>query len=301
MQEHSFIVEVVDLTNQYRIENGLSPLSIDLNLEKAAQQHSQNMANLDFFDHTGADGSLPWERAVEAGYESSYVGENIAAGYQTPKEVVDGWINSPGHRANILTADFNEIGIGYYQIDNDPGNVNFGSYWTQLLGKGEIESQNPPPNPPDHDLNDNPLNTRFYRYENKAISETYLFAGEGERPNVFANGGFIDQGYVFTLGSDPADGLISFTRFRLSDKVGTYFYAAEPEASSITPETNPNFIREGIAFYAYPGEANQATDIYRLRSLAVPGTYMYAPWEEAQQIASNSNFLIEGVAFEGIM
>jgi hypothetical protein len=141
MENNSFVLEVIRLTNQYRIENGLSPLSIDLDLHEAAQQHSQNMANQDFFSHTGLDGSSSSQRALNAGYESSFVGENIGAGYQTSQDVVDGWMNSPGHRANILNADYNEIGVGYYFLATDTGNVNYNSYWTQVFGKGDIEGQ----------------------------------------------------------------------------------------------------------------------------------------------------------------
>jgi hypothetical protein len=141
MENNSFVLEVIRLTNQYRSDNGLSPLSIDLDLQEAAQQHSQNMANQDFFSHTGLDGSSSAQRALNAGYESSFVGENIGAGYQTPQAVVDGWINSPGHRANILNTNYNEIGVGYYFLANDTGNVNYNSYWTQVFGKGDIEDQ----------------------------------------------------------------------------------------------------------------------------------------------------------------
>lgn len=138
MQNSLFIQDVVELTNQYRKANGLTALAIDLDLVEAAQQHSQTMATLDFFSHTGLDGSLPWDRAISAGYESRIVGENIAAGYTTPAAVVDGWINSPDHRANILDPNYNEIGVGYYFLANDPGTVNANYYWTQVFGRGEL-------------------------------------------------------------------------------------------------------------------------------------------------------------------
>ncbi|MEM6400315.1 MAG: CAP domain-containing protein [Cyanobacteria bacterium P01_D01_bin.116] len=128
------IQEVVDLTNSYRSEHGLQPLSLNLNLSQSAQTHSQDMALSDFFSHTGSDGSRVSDRTKSAGYESSYVGQNIAAGYITAEEVVRGWMNSPGHRENILNPDYQEIGIGYYYLANDTGEINYNSYWTQDFG-----------------------------------------------------------------------------------------------------------------------------------------------------------------------
>ncbi|UBF24763.1 CAP domain-containing protein [Kovacikia minuta CCNUW1] len=72
-------------------------------------------------------------------------GENIAAGYSTPEQVVQGWINSPGHRANLLNPSYTELGIGYYYLANDTGSVNYKSYWTQDFGSGD---RNPSSNLP---------------------------------------------------------------------------------------------------------------------------------------------------------
>jgi uncharacterized protein YkwD len=131
---NSFIDKVVQLTNNYRTQNGLAPLQINLTLNNVAQSHSEDMALRDYFSHKGSNGSSASDRVLNAGYNYSYVGENIAAGYTTPEAVVQGWINSPGHRANILNANFKEIGIGYYYLANDTGSVNYKSYWTQEFG-----------------------------------------------------------------------------------------------------------------------------------------------------------------------
>jgi uncharacterized protein YkwD len=129
-----FIDRVVELTNSYRAQNGLAPLQLNLKLSSAAQAHSEDMALRDYFSHTGSNGSSSSDRVLNAGYNYSYVGENIAAGYTTPEEVVQGWINSPGHRANILNANFKEIGIGYYHLEHDTGSINYNYYWTQEFG-----------------------------------------------------------------------------------------------------------------------------------------------------------------------
>ncbi|MDY6899715.1 MAG: CAP domain-containing protein, partial [Cyanobacteriota bacterium] len=128
------VAEVVALTNSYRAQHGLQPLTLNTSLSTSAQTHSQDMALADFFSHTGSNGSRVSERTKSAGYESSYVGQNIAAGQITAEEVVRGWMNSPGHRENILNPNYKEIGIGYYYLANDTGEVNYNRYWTQDFG-----------------------------------------------------------------------------------------------------------------------------------------------------------------------
>lgn len=131
---NSYIQQVLDLTNVERNKAGLQSLRLNDKLNQCAQAHSQDMAIADYFSHTGANGSNAGDRAASAGYHYSSLGENIAAGYITPQEVVQGWMNSPGHRANIMNAGYQELGIGYYYLANDTGNVNYNYYWTQEFG-----------------------------------------------------------------------------------------------------------------------------------------------------------------------
>ncbi|MFE0445562.1 CAP domain-containing protein [Streptomyces fungicidicus] len=120
--------EVVGLTNRARAGAGLAPLSPDPRLAAAAQAHSADMVARDFYAHTAPDGSRPWDRAAAAGSTRRTIGENIACGQRSAAEVVEGWLNSPGHRANILKADFTHIGVGF------AGGGRAGTYWTQLFG-----------------------------------------------------------------------------------------------------------------------------------------------------------------------
>lgn len=131
---HPFIQRVLDITNGYRSQAGLSPLTLNNRLNRAAQGHSESMALDDFFSHTGIDGSSPFDRIESEGYQFRTAAENIAAGYSTPESVVAAWMNSPGHRANILDGSLHEIGIGYYFLANDPGTLTYNSYWTQAFG-----------------------------------------------------------------------------------------------------------------------------------------------------------------------
>jgi uncharacterized protein YkwD len=116
---------VVQLVNAERAKVGCHPLTVNAKLTKAAQAHSADMAAHQNMSHTGSDGSSPGDRITRAGYTWSAYGENVAYGYATPEQVMTGWMNSPGHRANILNCSYKEIGVGLAQP---------GSYWTQDFG-----------------------------------------------------------------------------------------------------------------------------------------------------------------------
>ncbi|WMX48310.1 sigma-70 family RNA polymerase sigma factor [Streptomyces roseicoloratus] len=118
--------QVIELANAERAKAGCGPLTEHTLLTRAAQGHSDDMAARDFFDHTNPDGADPGDRVTAAGYRWSTYGENIAMGQRTPADVMEAWMNSPGHRANILNCSFKEIGIGIHTAG--------GPYWTQVFG-----------------------------------------------------------------------------------------------------------------------------------------------------------------------
>ncbi|MFC8132330.1 sigma-70 family RNA polymerase sigma factor [Streptomyces sp. NPDC057302] len=124
---NAYSAEVTRLANAERAKSGCGPLTLNSKLGDAAQGHSDDMAERDFFDHTNPDGKDPGDRVTAAGYKWSTYGENIAAGQRTPAAVMDSWMNSSGHRANILNCSFKEIGIGYRQGSGGP-------WWTQNFG-----------------------------------------------------------------------------------------------------------------------------------------------------------------------
>ncbi|MFB7052177.1 CAP domain-containing protein [Streptomyces vinaceus] len=117
--------EVVALVNQERAKVGCSALTVNPELTAAALNHSQDMASHSTMSHTGSDGSDPGERITRSGFNWMTYGENVAYGYSTPEQVMTGWMNSPGHRENILNCAFKEIGVGLAQPN---------SYWTQDFG-----------------------------------------------------------------------------------------------------------------------------------------------------------------------
>ncbi|MFC4309976.1 CAP domain-containing protein [Steroidobacter flavus] len=105
------------------------PVTLSAVLSRAALVHSQDMANKNFFEHQGSDGSTVGIRTARVGYKWRTVGENIAIGAQTAEVVVQGWIDSPGHCVNIMTPGFTEMGIAFV-VDR---NSEAGIYWTQVF------------------------------------------------------------------------------------------------------------------------------------------------------------------------
>src|SRR5262249_50665402 len=123
-----YATEVLRLTNQQRTANGCRPLTANPVLTAVAQAHSVDMAVHDYFSHDSRDGRSPFDRMTAAGYRFSAAAENIAAGQPTPASVVTAWMNSAGHRANILNCGYTQIGVGYATGGS------YGTYWTQDFG-----------------------------------------------------------------------------------------------------------------------------------------------------------------------
>lgn len=120
----SYEQQVVDLINDIRRQNGLPELAYNWELSRVARYKSQDMCDLGYFSHTSPIYGSPFTMIRNFGISCRTAGENIAMGYKTPQAVVDGWMNSSGHRANILNTSFTAIGVGY---------VSDGHYWTQMF------------------------------------------------------------------------------------------------------------------------------------------------------------------------
>lgn len=116
--------EVVRLVNEARAQNGLNPLTHDWELSRVARYKSQDMRDNKYFSHTSPVYGSPFQMMKNFGISYRSAGENIAYGQRTPQAVVNAWMNSSGHRANILNASFTHIGVGY---------VKDGNYWTQMF------------------------------------------------------------------------------------------------------------------------------------------------------------------------
>lgn len=150
----TFEDQVMEIVNVERWNNGnLPPLKRNAALDLSSETHSTNMADRNFFMHCDPDnGTLPWNRMTTAGYVGwASAAENIAAGYTTPAAVMTGWMNSSGHRTNILSTNYREIGIGYFNPATDANNIRtdsngdctpeasnsgpYNRYWTQNFGR----------------------------------------------------------------------------------------------------------------------------------------------------------------------
>lgn len=120
----SYESEVIRLVNEIRQQNGLRPLAANWELSRVARYKSQDMRNNGYFSHNSPTYGTPFQMLSAFGLSYRTAGENIAKGYASPQAVVNGWMNSSGHRANILNASYTQIGVGY---------VSGGNYWTQLF------------------------------------------------------------------------------------------------------------------------------------------------------------------------
>ncbi|HEY0604071.1 MAG TPA: CAP domain-containing protein [Herpetosiphonaceae bacterium] len=121
---------VIELTNEHRRAAGCANLTWQPALGAAAQRHAEDMAANNYFSHTSRNGASFGTRIRQAGYRYRLAAENIAAGYQSPEEVVNGWMASPGHRANILNCRLRNVGIGF----GENGGSAYGTYWVQDFG-----------------------------------------------------------------------------------------------------------------------------------------------------------------------
>jgi uncharacterized protein YkwD len=151
----TFEERVLELVNEERLADGKPPLKGVGELNNSSETHSSNMALRNFFAHCDLDTmKSPFQRMTEAGYNWNAAAENIAAGFTDPESVMydqNGWMDSDGHRANILSTSYREIGVGYFLQSNDQGNVRLDQngdctadgiftsplfrYWTQNFGR----------------------------------------------------------------------------------------------------------------------------------------------------------------------
>ena len=121
--------EVLKLVNQERSKHGLKALTLSPELSDVATVKAKDMRDNNYFDHTSPNYGSPFEMMKHFGIQYRSAGENIAAGQKTAQEVMNSWMNSSGHRANILNSDYEQIGIGYVTGGS------YGTYWVQMFKK----------------------------------------------------------------------------------------------------------------------------------------------------------------------
>ena len=121
--------EVLKLVNQERSKQGLKALTLSAELTNVATLKAKDMRDKNYFDHTSPTYGSPFEMMRRFGVQYSSAGENIAAGQKTAQEVMNSWMNSSGHRANILSANYEQLGVGYVEGGS------YGTYWVQMFKK----------------------------------------------------------------------------------------------------------------------------------------------------------------------
>jgi uncharacterized protein YkwD len=194
----TFEQRVLELTNIERTKNGLKPLKGNVELNYAADKYAGEMAQRRVLSHTGPDGSKPWDRAKAVGFEAQTMGENIAAGQRTPEEVVQAWMNSPGHRANILNPNYTQIGTGFEK-----------NFWVQKFGS---EDRNPATKIPVQSISNSQPTSELGKELKGGDSNDVLTGGNandvlwGGKGKDYLNGGDGNDRLIGGLGKDKLTG-----------------------------------------------------------------------------------------------
>jgi len=142
----SFEQQVAQLVNQERAQRGLKPLIFSQELSRVAEDKAKDMYSRNYFSHTSPTYGSPFDMMRKYGIQFTAAGENIAKGQRTPQEVMDDWMNSSGHRANILSTKYNQIGVGYYN-----------GYWVQMfIYSTKTPQQAPAPSPEERSYDPSP-------------------------------------------------------------------------------------------------------------------------------------------------
>lgn len=130
--DDSFECQVLELVNEERVAEGLNALDYDATLAQSAMIHAMDLSMCDYFAHDSLDGTSFFERCEDNGYDGTCTGENIGGGQQNPQAVFDAWMESPGHRDNILYPHHTELGVAYYE-----GEGTYSRYWLKHFGRDD--------------------------------------------------------------------------------------------------------------------------------------------------------------------
>ena len=126
---------MIERINQIRKEHNLAPVAGNRKLARAASIHASDIARNDLFGHRGSDGSRLEDRLKRVAFKFKLAAENVAGGLQSPEATVDAWMDSTGHRRNLLNPNMCRVGIGYAFVPNDKGRVTYKHYWTLVLAR----------------------------------------------------------------------------------------------------------------------------------------------------------------------
>ena len=259
--------EVLRLVNQERAVVGVAPLGWNASLAVAAQLHALDMAQHDFLSHTGSNGSSPRDRAMQAGYDSLMVGENIALARLSPTEVMNLWMGSEGHRRNILNPSY--VHLGAAEFDN---------YWVQVFGS---------PGSATPHLNRLPV----YRLSNSGTHMHLWTTDWNEFSGLHGTSGWIGEGLAW---SSPTSGTAVNRLFHPT--TARHLYTSDQ--TEIAHLVGTGWNNEGTVFFSVPGTG---VPVYRLFNPAATGTthLLSINANEITQL-EGAGWTNEGVAFFAI-
>lgn len=233
-QQTDMAWQVLEIVNQQRVAAGLNPLTMDQGLLNTAQLRAQEIVTL--FSHKRPDGSDCFT-AFPSGH--SYIGENIAAGYGNASYVMEGWMGSPGHRANIMDSDYSAIGIACYYA---PGTT-YGYYWVQCFGSSiQSEAKNPNVKEPIEEVKNTDGTIAMYRMYNPNSGEHFYTEVHAEAQHL-SDVGWNYEGIAWNA---PASGDAVYRLY--NPNAGDHHYTTSLAEKDYLVSVGWNY--EGIAWYS---------------------------------------------------
>ncbi len=233
-QQTDMAWQVLEIVNQQRVAAGLNPLTMDQGLLNTAQLRAQEIVTL--FSHTRPDGSSCFT-AFPSGH--MHIGENIAAGYGNASFVMEGWMGSPGHRANIMDSDYSAIGIACYYA---PGTT-YGYYWVQCFGSSvQSEAKNPNVKEPIEEVKNTDGTIAMYRMYNPNSGEHFYTEVHAEAQHL-SDVGWNYEGIAWNA---PASGDAVYRLY--NPNAGDHHYTTSLAEKDYLVSVGWNY--EGIAWYS---------------------------------------------------
>jgi len=278
--------EVLDIVNNERTENGLAPLTMDKGLMDAAEIRANEIVSL--FSHTRPDGTSCFT-VLTSDYQYGSSGENIAAGQQSAADVMNSWMNSPGHRANILKGDFQSIGIACVYV---PESV-YRYHWVQLFHSKVVEAAVRGNTPSGGNAPTEPEQTfdgtiPMYRAYNPNSGEHFYTSDFAELSNICSLG----WSYEGVAWYAPSGGSNVYRLY--NPNTGDHHYTLDPEERDMLEFVGWNY--EGVAWFS-----DGDIPIYRVYNPnAVTGSHHYATSAEEIMGLVSAGWQDEGIGWYGV-
>ncbi|MDM8569671.1 CAP domain-containing protein, partial [Thiotrichales bacterium HSG1] len=296
IQASQYDSELLRLTNIERQNAGLSELTLSSQLGQAAQNHAEDMANNNYFSHTGLNASSAGDRISATGYSYSTWGENISAGRVTASDTIQGWMNSQGHRDNILNSNYSEIGFGYANSDDS----DYQHYWVQVFGKSSVETPKDTSNSLPEVVNDDiSMGSPVYRFFSGKNNHFFYTISADEKDWIISDLETWEYEYVgYNAYKNQVDGTVPVYRFWSDNKQVHFFTTSAEEKDWIMNNfSTKSWNYERISWYVYKTEQPNTIPVYRFWSDTFQGHLFTADVDEKNRYESDPNWTYERIAF----